>query len=190
MEKKYLYIITLAYACSTFTQGILTPIYAFFVQKIGGSILEASWAIAIYSIITGVGTILIHNTRWSCKYRKQLFWGGWLVWLLSVAAYLVMYNTLMLYITEVFNGVGSAMCQPVFDAEFSKQSSQNLTGGWAIFEGITNIFYGVASIAGGFIVTWYGFNVLINCMILVAAVSFILIAYYTRNNFKESACPK
>src|SRR5437016_3302673 len=106
---KYIYLITFAYAFATFAQGILVPIYAFFVQKIGGGILETSWAIALYSIITGVGTILIHHTKFSHKYKKHCLWVGWFLWLLSIAVYFIMQNITMLYVSQFLNGVGDAL---------------------------------------------------------------------------------
>jgi MFS family permease len=179
MRPTSLYLITLAYAFSTFAQGVLTPIYAFFVQHIGGGILETSWAIATYSIITGVGTILIHKTNWSHTYRRQFLWGGWLLWLMSVGVYLIMTNIYLLYISQILNGLGVAVFEPIFDAEFARKVSRDPSSGWSLFEGVTSIFSGVASLAGGFIATHYGFNVLIYCMFAVAATSFCLIAYYT-----------
>lgn len=179
MQKQYLYLITFAYAFSTFAQGILTPIYAFFVQHRGGGLLETSWAIALYSIITGLGTMYIHQTSWSHRYRRQLLWVGWFLWLLSVGAYLIMFNVWMLYISQILNGIGFAMSEPIFEAEFSEKIKADLSGGWALFEGITHIFSGIAALVGGVIATYYGFDALLYCMFAVAVASFFLIVYYT-----------
>lgn len=178
MEKKYLYLIISAYAASSFSQGIFTPVYAFFVQKIGGGILEASWAIGAYSIITGLGTILIHKTSWSQKNRLTLLWLGWLFWLLSIIVYAGMNNIYMMYLSQVLGALGVAMEEPIFNAELSQRASSNLSVGWALFGGITEIFAGIAAIAGGVIATVYGFEVLINCMIATALLSFLLIVFY------------
>ena len=179
VSKKYLYLIIFAYAFSTFAQGIIVPIYAFFVQKIGGGLLETSWAIAMYSIVTGVFTILIHRTKWSHNNRKLCLWGGWLLWLLSVGVYFIMKNVTLLYLSQILNGIGDALSEPAFDAEFSKIVKNDLSGGWALFEGTTSIFSGIAALLGGIIATYYGFNILINCVMAMAAISFLMIAYYT-----------
>ena len=178
-HQPFLYLLTLAYAFSTFASGILMPIYAFFVQKIGGGILETAWAMALYSILTGFGTILIHKTTWSHTYRKHLLWGGWLIWLISMIIYLVMQNVVALYISQILNALGDAICGPVFDAEFSKKIEENLSGGWAMFEGTISISEGIASILGGSIASYYGFEALLYCVITVAMISFLLIAYYS-----------
>lgn len=181
MKHFYLYILTLAYAFSTFASGILLPIYAFFVQKIGGGILETSWTIALYSIICGIGTIVIHKTKWSHKHAKLCLWGGWLLWLLSMLMYAVIQNIIALYISQLLNGLGDAISEPVFDAEYSKQISDDPSSGWALFTGTTTIFSGIASIAGGLIASAYGFDVLLYCLIAIATISFLLIAYYTHD---------
>lgn len=177
-----IYILTFAYAFSTFASGILMPIYAFFVQKIGGGILETSWAIALYSMLCGIGTIILYKTPWSRQYPKQFLWIGWLLWLLSMVMYLVMQNLVVLYLSQILNGIGDAMCEPIFDAEFSQEASTNLAEGWALFNGATSIFSGIASFIGGFIAAWYGFDVLLYCVISIATLSFFLILYYVRDS--------
>ena len=181
-HEPYLYLLTVAYACSTFSTGILTPIYAFFVQKIGGGILETSWAIGLYSILCGIGTMVVHKTHWSHTYRKHLLWIGWLVWLSSVLIYLIIQNIVALYIAQILNALGDAICEPVFDAEFGNKISANPAGGWALFEGTVGIAEGIAAIVGGMIATYYGFEILLYCVITVATSSFLMIAYYSYFN--------
>lgn len=178
MQKKFLYLIMAAYTTSTFSQGILTPIYAFFIQNIGGGIMEASWAIAVYSIITGLATILIHRITWSHAHKLTFLWVGWFLWLSSVAIYFIMTNVYFLYISQILNALGTAMSEPIFDAEFSDKIKEDPLGGWALFEGVTSIFTGVASIVGGLIASKFGFSVLIPVMIGVAFISFLTIIYY------------
>lgn len=181
-SQHYVYLLTFAYAVSTFASGILMPIYAFFVQKIGGGILETSWAVALYSILYGLGTILIHQTPWSHKHRMHFLWLGWLMWLVSMALYFIMTNVTMLYLAQVLQALGDAMYEPVFDAEFSEQVATNPSGGWAFFNGTTSIFSGVASVAGGLIATTFGFDTLLCCVVAIGTISFFLILYYIQNN--------
>jgi MFS family permease len=182
MEKKYLYLIIAAYAASSFSQGIFTPVYAFFIQKIGGGIMETSWAIGVYSMVTGIGTILIHKTEWSERNRLTLLWVGWFFWLLSVAVYFIMTNIYLMYLSQVLGALGVAIEEPIFNAELSRQASSNLSRGWALFGGMTEIFTGIAAIFGGIITKYYGFEVLIHSMIAIAFVSFVMIITYIYRN--------
>lgn len=178
-KNNYLYILTFAYAFSTFAQGIFMPIYAFFVQKIGGGILETSWAIAVYSILAGAGTIAIHKTSWSPRYRMHFLWFGWLLWVLSIGVYFVIVqNILTLYISQILNALGDALSKPIWDAEFTKKIERDPAQAWAFFEGTISIFGGIATLLGGFVATLYGFDVLLYCVMATAAISFLMIVYY------------
>jgi len=178
MQKKYLYIITIAYACAIFAQGVFTPIYAFFVQNIGGGILETAWAISLFSIVTGITAMVIHHTKWSHRYRNECLWVGWLIWVFGLALYFYMQSFYMLFVSQALTGFGNALSEPAFDAEFSEQVAADPSGGWSIFEGVTNIFYGVAAFLGGIIAKKFGFEVLIYFMVATAIISFCCIIWY------------
>ena len=90
-----------------------------------------------------------------------------------------MQNVITLYISQILNALGEATCEPVFDTEFSKKIASNPSGGWALFEGTVSISEGVASVIGGMVATYYGFETLLYCVITVATISFTLIAYYS-----------
>src|ERR1700689_4174307 len=102
MKTNYLYrVLVSSYAISTFAEGILMPIYAIFVQKIGGDILEASGAIAIFLAINGLATIAIHRVRWSQKHRRLLIVLGWFLWVVGIGSYLLVSNTVTLFTTQI-----------------------------------------------------------------------------------------
>ena len=71
-----------SYGIATFSEGVLMPIYAIFVQRIGGDILEASGAISIFLFVSGLTTVLIHRSNWSQKHRIKLMVYGWLLWVI------------------------------------------------------------------------------------------------------------
>lgn len=95
------YLLTFAYAASVFSSGILIPIYAFFVQKIGGGIIETSSTIAVSSMIYGFGIIILYKTSWGDTHPRLLLWFGWFLWLLSLILYLVMSYVTILYVSQI-----------------------------------------------------------------------------------------
>lgn len=185
MHKIGLKILLCAYSSSIFASGILIPIYAFFVQKIGGGIFAASSTVAISYILTGIVTLLVFRTKWSNIYQKECLVVGWLFWLISICMYCYITSIAMLFISQCFNGLGNALSASTYDAEYSKQASSNLVRGWSMWEGTINIFSGIAAIAGGFIVTRYGFHALMICMTSIATASFASIVYYV---YQEKYC--
>src|SRR3990167_10694900 len=99
MSKKGLNLLVYAYATSMFSSGILTPIYAFFIKKIGGGILETSCAISLFSIISGIVALLIYRTKWSHTYQQECLCIGWFLWLISIFMYCYITTLTMLFLS-------------------------------------------------------------------------------------------
>jgi MFS family permease len=171
-------IILWSYALSMLSDGILIPIYAFFVQKVGGGILETAGAISAFSIVAGITTILITQKSWNAQHKLRFLWVGWLIWLLGVISYLFIYNVETLFVAAILTGLGNALANPALDAEFSEATSGDSFAGWGSFEGINSIVSGVAALMGGVVVIRFGFDTLIYCMIVTAAASFGVLVYY------------
>jgi hypothetical protein len=180
MKTNFLYkLLVTAYATSTFAEGIILPIYAIFVQEIGGDILEASGAIGIFLIVNGIATIIIHRIPWSQKNRTYLLIGGWALWVFGIASYFAVSNTLTLFIAQILVAVGNAVADPAFDAELDDRIDVQLKSyEWGIFGATQDVLNGCAAILGGIIATLFGFRTLILCMVIAATFSFSLILYY------------
>lgn len=175
----YYKILVLAYGFSTFSEGILLPIYAIFVQKVGGDILDAAGAIAVYFILQGVFEILIHRTSWSQRQRKTLMVVGWLLWLVGIGSYLLIHSVAMLFIAQTLTGLGNAVANPAFDAELAEKTDKKISSyEYSVFEGLQDIFQGIAAILGGLVATTFGFTSLLVLMVISASVSFMLIIHY------------
>ncbi len=177
---KNYHLILLSYALSMFSDGILIPIYAFFVQKVGGGILETAGAVSAFSIVAGMTTIVITRKPWESHHRLLFLWSGWFLWLLGVISYLFIYNVETLFVAAILTGFGAALSNPALDAEFSEASADNLFQGWGSFEGINNIVSAVAALFGGIVVIRFGFDVLIYSMIVTATASFAVLTYFVR----------
>src|SRR6185436_10419563 len=82
-------ILILSYSASVFAEGVLLPIYAVFVQKIGGDILDAAGAMAVFLIAQGLFTITAHRLSWINQHRIPVMIVGWLIWVSGIAMYLI-----------------------------------------------------------------------------------------------------
>ena len=152
------------------------PIYAVFVQKIGGSILDASGAVATFFIVMGLAEIAIFRKKFSHRYRLHLMVGGWVIWLLGIATYLVIRSVPILFLAQILTALGNAIADPAFDAELAERTDQGIQEyEWGAFEASKDIFQGVAALVGGLVVFAFGFHVLVFCMVGSATVSFFLI---------------
>jgi predicted MFS family arabinose efflux permease len=187
MKPNFLYrILVSSYGLSTFSEGIIMPIYAIFVQRIGGDILDASGAIAVFLIVSGIATILIHRQKWSQKNRIRLMVYGWLIWVIGIAGYFLISSTLTLFATQILIALGNSIANPAFDAELDDHTDEDIKSyEWGLFEALQDIFSGIAAIIGGVIATFFGFQMLILFMVLAATLSFLLILYYVGAKNKE-----
>lgn len=164
-----------AYNFSTISTGILGPIYAYFVMKVGGGILETAYSMAIFSIASGSATLLATRSGLYHKYKVECLYTGWLMWVLGTISYLFIDSVTTLLIAEILNGLGSALSNPIFDAEYSQAASADLVTGWGDFEGLTNILTGLSALVGGAIAHHFGFKMLIYLIIFTAIISFAIL---------------
>ncbi len=174
-------LLVVAFTASSFSEGVILPIYAVFVQKVGGSILDAGYAMAIFLITDGVFTVLIHRIKWKPKQRLFLMVFGWVIWLVGICTYLFISNILTLFLAQFLTAIGDAVADPVFDQELSNHMDTGIEESeWGFFEGGKSIIDGLAAVVGATIAAYFGFTALIYVMILTATFSLFLILIYIK----------
>ena len=176
-------ILVAAYSLSTFSEGILMPIYAVFVQKVGGGILDAAGAVATFYIVCGLAEFAIFRLKFSRTHRLHLMVGGWILWLLGIVTYLFIRSVPILFLAQILTALGNAVADPAFDAELAERTDSSLRDSeYGTFEASKDIFQGVAALVGGLVVFAFGFRILVILMVLTATVSFLLILsnYWSR----------
>lgn len=180
LRTNFLYrVLVSSWALSSFSEGVILPIYAVFVQHVGGNILDAGWAMGIFLITEGVFTTLVHRGRYTPRMRIALMILGWAIWLGGICFYLFISNIATLFLAQVLTAIGNAIADPVFDMELADHTDQDLKEyEWGVWEGSKAFIDGVAAILGAFIVTAFSFRTLIYVMILAATCSFFLILWY------------
>jgi len=168
-----------SFTLSVFSEGIILPIYAIFVQQVGGGILEASGTMATFLITEGIFTMLVHRLHWSRTHRILLLILGWAIWTVGVGLYLIVSNILMLFLTQILTALGNALANPIFEQELAAHTDNNTAQfAWGFFEGANSIAQGIAAVVGGVIAIKFGFSALIWVMAITATGSFLLILLY------------
>lgn len=172
-------VLIASFSLSTFAEGIILPIYAIFVQKIGGDILDAGYAMGLFLITTGILTALVHRTTWSPRARIFLMVFGWAVWLVGIGSYLFISNIWTLFLAQILSATGDAIADPVFEVELVDHTDEELKEyEWGLFDGSKDIVDGIAAILGGIVVSAFGFRVMIYAMVTTATISFLMILWY------------
>jgi MFS family permease len=170
--KNVVFLLILTDVVFTFGAGLYGPIYAIFVENIGGDILEAGIAWAIFLMV--MGTMEIPFGRLIDRYGKKKFLAlAYLIGALCIFAYMFVSNIYELFALQVMVGVAFAMGDPAWDAWFSEAISMRESGfNWALFHAFTSYSQGFAAIVGGAVAAFLGFNSLFIIGGTVAVVSF------------------
>jgi len=152
-------------------EGMLGPLFAIFGGKVGGSILDISWAWATYLIIIGILVIFIGN--FSDKIGKEkLMVAGYALNAIFTFCYLLVSAPVHLFLVQAGLGVAAALAIPTWMALYAKYEDKKRDGfSWGIATGLNRIFTGVALMIGGLIVTYFSFNVLFIIMGIIQVLA-------------------
>lgn len=149
--------------------GLLGPIYALFVADIGGDVLNASWAYAVYMCSAGVITYILGKWEDHYNHKEKFVFVGYLILAMGCLSYLFVSSQAMLLFTQALLGLGIAIAAPSFDALYALHTTKDKEASdWAMWESLNNIVLAVSAVLGGYIVSLYGFDALFVCMSILA----------------------
>jgi len=166
--------------------GLLGPIYAIFVEKIGGNILDTGIAFAIYSITLGVFSYFIGKLGDRIKKDYHLLCIGLVITTAGFCGYLLVQNPMELMIVQFILGIGHAVYNPIFDSVFSAHLDTNKKSSeWADWESLNFIVTGVMSVLGAWLVFTFGFKTLFILMFLSSLFGLVLLKKLKRQIMKN-----
>ncbi|MEK6937338.1 MAG: MFS transporter [Nanoarchaeota archaeon] len=173
--KKELKILLLAFCFSSFAFSMLSPIYAIFVEEIGGGILEASYAIAIFTFSSGVLIYLVSRLEDKVKHLEYLLSLGYLVNAIAFLSYVFVSKPVHLYFVEILFGIGIAVLSPVFDGLYSKNLDKGkYVSEWGDWEALGYLIGSLSALSGGFLTAKFGFKTLFLVMFFLSLVAFLI----------------
>jgi len=179
---KALKILIMSSIFYNFSVGLLTPIFAIFIQQIGGGILEASRAWFLYTLLVGI-TIVTFGQIEDKVSKRKMFLLGRVLFTLGSIGYIFVENLEHLYFIQIILAISLAIIDPAFTALFyralikGRESTE-----WAIWEGAIYIVIALGAIVGGVIASVYGFKALFVVMAISAALSTLTAAMLIRKN--------
>jgi uncharacterized membrane protein len=162
-------------AMFVFASGLLGPIYAVFVQNIGGDLMTAGWAYGAFSIASGV--LVIFLSRWEERHAHQerIMAAGFGLGCLGFLGYSFVSTPLHLLIVQVVLGVALAIRAPLFDSFYSLHLDLGkYAEEWGVWESMNLIVIGISAAVGGVIAQLFGFPVLFVAMFIVSLAGFIV----------------
>lgn len=158
-----------------FGEGMFGPLFAVFAQKIGGNILDISWAWAIYLIATGVLLMVIGKlSDHSIKLKEKLMIFGYALNAVFTFAYLLVSSPWHLFFVQLGLGIAAALATPTWVSLYTKYLDGRYSGFyWGFFEGQTQIIIAAAIIVGGLVVNYFSFATLFITMGIIQIIATI-----------------
>ncbi len=152
--------------------AMLGPIYALFVEEIGGNLLDASLTGGFFALAAGITTLIAGKYADKSKRDEIIVAWGYIVMGIGFFLYTLVDSIWFLFGVQVVIGFAEAFYSPAFDALFSKHITKKKAGReWGAWESMNYFAVAVGSVIGGLIVTSFGFNTLFILMSLLCFVS-------------------
>jgi len=182
MTRTELKILLLGGGIWYFGEGMFGPLLAVFTEHIGGSLLEISWAWAVYLIFYGVLSIVMGLLSDRVNKAKFMVWGYGLNAFFTFG-YLIVDTPFELLFIQAALGIAAAMATPTWEALYDKYSTEEIEGlAWGISGGTASITTGIAIIIGALIVKYLSFETLFITMGIIQIIATIYQAKILRHH--------
>jgi len=160
-----------------FGEGMMGPLFAVFAQKVGGDILDITWAWATYLIITGLMYILVGKIISGKNYKEMVMVVGYTLNALLTFGYLFVSSPVQLFMVQAGLGLAEAIGTPAWDTLYAKNLDENMDAyGWGLSTGQSQIVTGVAFGIGGLITHFISFEVLFITMGVIQLLAAVVTA--------------
>lgn len=173
--RKGLSLLLKASALTILAGAMFGPIYAVFVQEIGGNLLTAGSAYAVFAIVTGV--LIFAISRWEdhVKHKEFLIIFGYGLGCLGFLGYILITEPIHLFIVQIIFGIAGAVGTPAFDGMYSKFLERGkFVSEWGLWESMFYIISAIGALTGGFIAENFGFRFLFGIMLVIALIGFFV----------------
>ena len=161
--------------------NMFPPLFALFVQKIGGGLFEAGSIWAVFAIFTGFLMLLITRFGDRVFEKEYLVAGGYICRMLGWLGYFFASSLWHLYLLQLVLALGEALGTPAFNAIYSEHLDKGkYIRQWGACGSLSLIVMGIAAFLGGSIASMVGFRILFLLMSGLAALSFIFLMIQPR----------
>lgn len=150
--------------------AMLGPIYALYVQKVGGDLLDASLAGSVFAFIAGLTVLLSGKYSDKLPQKKLIVVMGYVIIGLGFLLYTKVSSIKFLLLVQVIIGFGDAIYSAPFNTLYSEHLDEGKDGAeWGTWEALNYFSTATGALIGGLLVTNFGFAPL---FIVMAAMCF------------------
>lgn len=157
-----------------FGEGMLGPLFAVFAERVGGDILDISWAWATYLIFAGFLYVVVGKLTDTYNNKEQVMVLGYALNALITFGYLLVSTPGHLFFVQAGLGIAAAMATPTWNALYAKHEDEKQDGfEWGLAGGLAKIITAFAIVLGGYIIHYASFTVLFVTMGIVQVLATI-----------------
>ena len=152
--------------------NLLAPVYAVYIEQIGGNLLDAGIAVGIYAILKGILYFLFDKVDESKFSKRVMMFTGYAIMGLGYLTYLFAQTPHHVFIIQGILAVGETIINPSWCATIAVSLEEGKERHiYSHFYGYRSLFEGLAAILGGLFAMQFGFNVVFGCMAGLALTS-------------------
>lgn len=167
--RKELKILLTASAFSLLGAEMIGPVYAVFVEQIGGDLSTAGYAYGTLALVAGIVTFAMGHWADKLGHERKLIIFGYGVSTMAIFGYLFVSEPVHLYAVQVVLGLGSAIRTPSYDSLYSKYLRPGkYASEWGAWESMYWFVTAGAAVIGGWIAHTFGFDTLFMVMFVLA----------------------
>jgi MFS family permease len=169
-----------------FGEGLFGPLFAVYAEKVGGDLLDITWAWSVYSIALGLLYFFNGKVLAKSKYKEEVMVFGYFLNTVFTFSYLLVHNSTQLFIVQIGLAIAESLSTPTWDSIFAKEledPGDSLL--WGIAGGQSHFVTGIAIAIGGLITYYISFEALFVIMGLIQAAATIIqskILFFKRKN--------
>ncbi|MCE2844397.1 MAG: MFS transporter [Sediminibacterium sp.] len=165
-------ILLIASSLWYFGEGLFGPLFAIYAEKIGGDLLDITWAWAFYLVTTGVFYFIVGKFYNHSPYKKHVMIVGYALNALLTFGYIFVSNPKELFILQIGLGLAEALSAPIWDSLFaSNMEDTENTFHWSLATGHTHFVSGIAIAIGGLIANFISFDALFFTMGVIQVIA-------------------
>lgn len=150
-------------------KAMLGPIYALFVEDLGGDLVDAGLTFGVFAFAAGITTLIVGSLSDRVKEDELIISAGFLITAFGFFYYIFVDSLATLMIAQVIIGLGEATKFPAYDEVFSKHLDKG-TGGreWGAWEALSYFTAAIGAVGGGYLAAEMGFDAI---FIIMGALS-------------------
>jgi len=154
--------------------GLFGPLYAVYVQGIGGDLLTTGGAFSVYAFATGILMFILSKWENKSKHQEVFIILGYMICSLGFFGYLFITKPIHLFFVQILFGIGNAINTPAFDGIYSDNLEKGKSAAqWGYFETMKWMVIGISAFLGGLITKLYGFRTLFTIMFMLSIFGFL-----------------